>query len=490
MTVPTAEAATMGFIEKFNLWTDEQQDAAGAVLARVHEDGLRSVRVSFVDQHGLLRGKTIPASGLARVFSSGINCVSTLLSKDTSGTTVFSAFDADAGLGVAEMAGAADVIMVPDPTTFRLVPWSADTARILCDLRFAGGEQVPFCSRGVFRNALDRAAAAGFGYLTGLEIEFHLYHRVDHFPNADGIGRASHPTRVEPINHGNQLLAEDRGDEVEPATRRIRDVLDRMGIELRTVEVEYGANQLEVTLDPILGVASADAMITLRSTVKQVARRSGYHATFMCRPQIPDSKASGWHLHQSLLSTGADAGRNVFVPADGEGPISATGQHFIAGQLAHAAAACAFANPTINGYKRFQPYSMAPDRIAWACDNRGAMIRLVGSVADGSTHLESRVGESAANPYLYLASQLHSGLEGVEAGLPLPPSADDPYTTDARRLPSNLGRAIDALEADETLTRAMGVRFVPYYVALKRAEIARFEGAVTDWEQREYFDLF
>jgi glutamine synthetase len=478
----------MGFIEKFGLWTEEQQDAGRAVLARVRDEGLSSLRLSFVDQHGLLRGKVIPASGLPAAFRSGISCVSTLLSKDTSGATVFAAFNADGGLGVAEMGGAADVVMVPDPTTFHLIPWADGTARILCDLRFQNGEQVPFCSRSVFRNALDRAASAGFGYLTGLEIEFHLYRRAEHFPNADGIGRCTYPTPVEPINHGNQLLAEDRGDEIEPAMRRIREVLDRMGIELRSIEVEYGANQLEVTLDPAIGLGSADAMVLLRSTIKQVARRSGYHATFMCRPHIPDSKSSGWHLHQSLLDGGT--GRNVFVPADGEGAISTLGKHFVAGQLAHASAACAFANPTINGYKRLQPYSMAPDRIAWARDNRGAMIRLVGHAEDGSTHLENRIGESAANPYLYMASQLHSGLEGIDAELPLGPSADDPYTTDAGRLPANLSEAIGALEADAQLAQAMGTRFVHYYAALKRAEIARFERTVTDWEQREYFDLY
>jgi glutamine synthetase len=480
----------MGFIEKFGLWTDEQKEAADAVLTRLRDEGLQSVRVSFVDQHGLLRGKTIPASGLPAVFRGGLNCVSTLLSKDTSGTTVFSAFNDDGGLGVAEMAGAADVVMVPDPTTFHLLPWVGGTGRVLCDLRFVSGEPVPLCSRSVFRSALDRAAVAGFGYLTGLEIEFHLYRRAEHSPNADGIGRCAHPTPVEPINHGNQLLSEDRGDEIEPATRRIREVLGRMGIELRSIEVEYGADQLEVTLDPAVGLGSADAMVLLRSTIKQIARRSGYHATFMCRPQIPDSKSSGWHLHQSLITAGAEPGRNVFIPDGGEGPVSAVGRHFIAGQLAHASAACVFANPTINGYKRFQPYSMAPDRIAWARDNRGAMIRLVGSAEDGSTHLENRIGESAANPYLYMASQLHSGLTGIDAALPLGPSADDPYATEAARLPANLGEAVDALEADTELSRAMGAQFAAYYAAIKRAEIARFERTVTDWEHREYFDLF
>ncbi|HJP78798.1 MAG TPA: glutamine synthetase family protein [Pseudonocardiaceae bacterium] len=476
----------MDFIEKYDLWTEAQQDAARAILVRARHEEFRSVRLSLVDQHGLLRGKTIPAHGLAAVFRSGITCVSTLLSKDTSGNTVFAAFNADGGVGVAEMGGAADLVLVPDPATFHLLPWVDGTARILCDLRFSNGEQVPFCSRGVLRTALDRAASAGYGYRTGLEIEFHLYRRAEHQPNADGIGRCVHPTPVEPINHGTQLLAEDRADEVEPATRRIRDVLAELGIDLRSIEVEYGANQLELTLEPEIGLAAADTMILLRSSIKQVARRHGYHATFMCRPQIEDSKSSGWHLHQSLL----DGTHNAFVPEDGDGPLSTVGRQFVAGQLAHAAGACVFANPTINGYKRFQPYSMAPDRIAWARDNRGALIRLVGSAEDGSTHIENRVGESAANPYLYLASQLHSGLNGIANNTPLPPSADDPYTTDAARLPTNLRAAVDALEADAELTRAMGELFVGYYTAIKRAEIARFERAVTDWEQREYFDLF
>jgi glutamine synthetase len=478
----------VNFVEKFGVWTAEQHEAARVMATRIEQEGVRSLRLSFVDQHGLLRGKTIPATGLASALGGGIRCVSTLLLKDTSGETVFPAFSPGGGIGVPGLGGAADVVMVADPTTFHLVPWADGTARVLCDLWFTHGERVPLCSRGVLRGALERAGGLGFGYLTGLEVEFHLYRRAEHEPNADGIGRCTTPTPVEPINAGNQLLAEDLGDEVEPVTRRFRDVLEQMGIGLRSIEVEYGANQLEVTLDPDVGVAPADAMIVLRSTIKQVARRTGYHATFMCRPHLPDSKSSGWHLHQSLID--AATGRNVFVPAEDEGPLSAVGAQFVAGQLTHAAAGCAFANPTVNAYKRFQPYSMAPDRIAWSRDNRGAMIRLVGSAEDGSTHIENRIGESAANPYLYLASQLHAGLNGITAGLAPVPSVDDPYAVDAARLPSTLAAAVAALEADAALSAAMGAQFVSYYAALKRAEIARFERTVTDWEHREYFDLY
>ncbi len=480
----------VGFVEKFGLWTEEQQEAARRLVARVAEDEIHSVRLAFVDQHGLLRSKTVSVDGLGAALRDGISAVSTLLSKDTSGTTVFRAFNSDAGLGIAEMAGAADMVMVPDPVTFRTLPWAPGTARLLCDLRFPNGEVVPFCSRGQLRAALERATEAGFTYQTGLEIEFHLYRRAEHDPNADGIGRHTRPTPVEPINHGNQLLAEDLGDELEPVTRRIRENLHGAGIALRTIEVEYGANQLEVTLAPMTGLASADTMVLLRSAVKQVMRRAGYHATFMCRPQVLDSKASGWHLHQSLLTAGAQPGANAFDPGDGEGELSEVGRRFVAGQLAHAAGACVFATPTVNGYKRYQPYSMAPDRIAWARDNRGAMIRVLGSAEAGTTHIENRIGEPAANPYLYMASQLHAGLHGIAAKLALGRSADDPYLDDAPRLPASLSAAITALESDEVLAAAMGRRFVDYYAAIKRAEVTRFERAVTDWEQREYFDLY
>jgi glutamine synthetase len=479
----------VGFIDEFGLWTQQQLDSAREVQSRIEQEGIRSVRLSFVDQHGLLHGKTIAAHAVDSAFRDGIGAVSTLLLKDPSGATVFSAFDADAGLGVAEMSGAGDLVMVPDPMTFRVIGWADRTAWMLCDLRFRNGAQVPFCSRTQFRNALARARESGYEYMTGLEIEFHLYHRAIG-PNGDGVGVAERPVEVRPINHGYQLLSENLSDEFEPVTRIFRDQLEMLGIRLRTMEVEYGPNQIEVTLDPQIGVEPADSMVLLRSAIKQIARRNGYHATFMCRPQFADSCSSGWHLHQSLTSAHGDPGRNVFAPDDPSQPISGLGRQFIAGQLRHARAACAFAAPTINGYKRFRPYSMAPDRVAWACDNRGAMIRIVGTADGRSAHVENRVGEPAANPYLYMASQLHTGMEGIEAALPLGNSADDPYSFPAERLPGNLAEAVAALDGDIVLRKAMGEHFIDYYVALKRAEIARFERTVTDWEQREYFDLY
>jgi len=194
--------------------------------------------------------------------------------------------------------------------------------------------------------------------------------------------------------------------------------------------------------------------------------------------------SSGWHLHQSLNK----GGKNVFVSEKED--LSETGRQYLAGLLAHARGACALSTPTINGYKRYRPYSLAPDRVIWGKENRGAMVRVIGSPGDPATRLENRIGEPAANPYLYFASQLCSGLDGVQRKLAPPPSADTPYEARAGLLPRTLTEALAALREDAHLKLALGETFVDYYCRMKEAEIARFQLEVSEWEQREYFDLF
>jgi glutamine synthetase len=222
--------------------------------------------------------------------------------------------------------------------------------------------------------------------------------------------------------------------------------------------------------------------------VKQIARRHGYHATFMCRPKLPNVFASGWHLHQSLVSR-AD-GRNAFMATDGNESLSPLARNYLAGLLAHARAATVFTTPTINGYKRYRSYSLAPDRAIWGRDNRGVMIRVLGATNDSATRLENRVGEPAANPYLYMASQIFSGLDGVDRKLDPPLSADTPYETKADLLPKSLREAVYALDDDPFFREQLGAAFVDYYVTIKNAEIERFQAEVSDWEQREYFEMF
>jgi glutamine synthetase len=230
-------------------------------------------------------------------------------------------------------------------------------------------------------------------------------------------------------------------------------------------------------------------MTLFRSAVKQICRRHGYHATFMCRPGLPNLFSSGWHLHQSLRER--QSGRNAFAPAEGGEIISAIGQHFIAGVLKHARASCLFTTPTINGYKRYKPYSLAPDRAIWGRDHKGAMLRVVsGGPGDPGTRVENRVGEPAANPYLYMASQVICGLSGIEQELAPATVSDTPYEAEAEPLPASLMEAMDAFRTNELYARELGPAFIDYMLKIKGAEIARFMSEVTDWEHREYFEMF
>ena len=255
------------------------------------------------------------------------------------------------------------------------------------------------------------------------------------------------------------------------------------------MEDEWGPGQCEFTFDPRIGVEAADNMLLFRTAVKQICRRQGYHATFMTRPSLPNFFSSGWHLHQSLrdLSTGA----NAFTNASDDGwPLSEVGRHFTGGVLEHAAAASVFSTPTINGYKRFRPYSFAPDRVTWAVENRAAFVRVIGSAGDATAHIENRAGEPCANPYLYMLSQIVCGMDGVRRGLDPGPLDETPYESDKPLLPRSLMESVAALKESAFFREKLGDAFVDYMVALKQSEISRFLAHVTDWEQREYFEVF
>jgi glutamine synthetase len=270
----------------------------------------------------------------------------------------------------------------------------------------------------------------------------------------------------------------------------------------------YNINVATTTLDsagartfaPERALAAADTVLLFRTATRQVCRRMGYFATFMCRPKIAGYYSSGWHLHQSV--TDAKTGANLFMPEGGGAHLSPLGSAWLAGLLHHAVPATVFATPTINGYRRFRPNSLAPDRATWAYDHRGVMVRVLGGMGDAATRLENRVGEPAANPYLYIAAQIAAGLAGVEGKLPLPPPDDAPYAAERTMLPTSLTQALDALDAAPLFRRDFGEVFIDYYLALKRTEAGRYLRSLEDsdakpqgdeaseWEQNEYFDFF
>lgn len=473
-----------GIVERRGLWSAAQREAAAEVLARAAELGV--VRLVFADQHGVLHGKTVVAGELEAAFRNGVTVPSSLLAKDTSGKSVFPVFTRGGGFDMPEMQGAADMLTVPDPLTFKRLPWAAHSGWMLCDVYLTDGRSMPFDTRGLCRRVLDGLNARGFDYVAGLEVECHLF-KLERMPlAAEDAGQPGSPPEVSLIAHGYHLLHEERYDRFDPLLEIIRRDLQALGLPLRTLELEFGPSQVEFTFRPGINLESADTMVLLRSAVKQICRRHGYHASFMCRPKLANIFSSGWHLHQSLRER--RTGRNAFSP-EGEGPLSGIGRQFLAGLVEHGRGSAAFAAPTINGYRRFRPYTLAPDRVSWARDNRAAMLRVLGGPGDPAARIENRIGEPAANPYLYMASQVVLGLDGIDQARDPGPSADTPYEMEAPALPRSLGEALDALSACAPLRAAFG-GFVDYFLRIKRAEIARFEQEVSEWEHREYFDLF
>ena len=476
------------FVDRHGLWDADQMAAAAEVMELARADGLEVVRFSFADQHGILRGKTIMADGVAQAMESGVTMTTTLLAKDTAHKTIYPVWTEGGGFGMTEMTGGGDFVMVADPTTFRILPWAQGTGWMLCDIYFPDGTPVPFSTRRVLQGQIARLADKGYDFLAGLEVEFHVFSLDDPKLAPEQAGQPAVPPDVSLLAHGFQYLTEIRTDEHEVINEILRRDLVALGLPLRTTEVEFGPSQFEYTFHPGIGIDPADNMILFRNAVKQICRRQGYHATFMCRPGLANIFSSGWHLHQSLRNI--KTGENVFMPDDDKVLLSPIGRHYVAGLLAHASGASVFTTPTINGYKRLRPYTLAPDRAVWSRDNRGAMIRALGRPDDPASRVENRIGEPAANPYLYMASQIIAGLDGIERGEEPADPAETPYDVEAAALPRSLMEAVAALRDDTLFRDILGDQFIDYILALKEAEIARFLLEVTDWEHREYFELF
>jgi len=301
------------------------------------------------------------------------------------------------------------------------------------------------------------------------------------------------------IHPGYNLLAENWADMADEPLRIVQRTAQGLGLPLSSLEIELGPSQVEAVFAPTDALTAADQMVLFRNGVRQALRRAGYHASFVCRPPFPNGMASGWHLHQSLVEQAT--GHNAFcrdAPAPGTTPddaghtLSDVGAAYLAGLLAHGRGMAAFCTPTINGFGRFRPNAMAPQAVIWGRDNRGAMLRVLGSAGDPATRIENRIGEPAANPYLYMAAQIHAGLDGIERGLAAGPATTAPYAGSDALLPTSLGEGLDALNADTELARAFGPDVVDWFVRVKRAELLRHDQADDKeaWQAREYFSRF
>ena len=476
-----------GRLAQAGLLDDAAIEAAARLIEEVAGSELKTIRILLADQHGILRGKTLVAGALLSVFRNGLTIPSSLLLKDTSNRTVFPVWSADAGIAAGPMEGAGDLLLVPDPATFRRLSWSPGAAWLFCDAAFSNAVPVPFAPRRVLAKAIDDLAAHGLEMQVGLEVEFHVFALTqDALTHEDGA-MPGNPPQTQLLAQGYQLLGEPVYARLEPVMEQLRAACQGLGLPLRSMEAEMGPSQFEFTFDPDGPMAHADNMMMLRAMVKQVCVAAGLHATFMSRPKVANGSASGWHLHQSLRDT--RTGQHCFEP-ETDGVLPDIAGHWIAGLLDHAAECCLLTTPTVNGYKRYRPFQLAPDRIQWGVDNRGAMVRALMRPGDKASRIENRVAETAANPYFFFASQIFAGLSGIERKLEAPAPVEMPYDNDAQKLPDSLVAAIVAFENGSLFAERLGPEFVHWLATIKRAEWDRYLKTVSHWEQCEYFSLY
>ncbi|HEY6470871.1 MAG TPA: glutamine synthetase family protein [Candidatus Dormibacteraeota bacterium] len=439
-----------------------RKEAVDDLVARVEAEQVRHIDLQYTDVIGGVKTVTIPASQLGQAISHG---------------TWFDGSSVDSFARTAE----SDMYLVPDPSTFQLLPWGQErTARLICWATTPDGEAYAGDPRGVLRRAIEEAASLGFEYRVGPEIEFFILER--------GVDGSLKPTR-----HDRSSYFDFSSDGNTDLRQRMVSALISMGIAVNTSHHEIAGGQHEIDIDASPALKAADDVITFRYALKAVAQQAGAIATFMPKP-FDGQPGSGMHVHQSLLE-GRDAG-NAFAGEDAYG-LSEIAQHFIAGQLHHAAGISAVLAPLVNSYKRLVRGFEAPIFISWARTNRGALIRVPHVGRSQATRVELRSPDPSCNPYLAFAVMLRCGLDGIERRLPLPPPVEESLygfdETELERrnvgiLPDNLKDAVDALEADEVVIDALGDQVAERFIAAKRLEWLEYRGQVTPWEINQYLE--
>ena len=419
------------------------------------------IDVVFPDLLGLLHGKTVPSHRADYPTHYAITVMVQGLDLEFLDTATYSA-----------SAGFPDMEARLDPETVR--PWIGDRRIGLAHLHRADGRDLPLDSRRQLSVICDQWRALGLEPIAGFEMEFFLLESRKPLVKLDvpdhrvyGIGPGADPTGTLEV---------------------IAAAAERAGLQVEGVNSEFTPSQVEAALHYQPALIAADNASLFRELVRQIATSRGIDTTFMARP-FGDAVGSGLHLNMSLADV---AGRNAFIDADAQHGISALSKHFIAGLLHHHEALAAFAAPTVNSYKRLTPGMLSGYWANWGLDNRLCTVRVPGQRGEG-TRIEHRMADGTASPHLLAAALFAAGLHGVREKMPLADpqvgDADDKPNTD-RHVPSSLANSLDALEADSELRAFFEPDLIEVYVGLKRKEWARWEAAVTDWEQHEYARVY
>jgi len=433
------------------------------VLRSVEERGVRLIRLWFTDILGTLKSLAISPAELDNALSDGMT------------------FDGSSIDGFSRVQEA-DVLAVPDPDTFELLPWgdpNAPEARVFCDIHNLDGTPFEGDPRQVLRRHVRDAHEAGFTFYVAPDIEFFYF---------EPLVAGQPPV---PIDTGGffDLTTQDVTGELRKQTIR---TLETMGIPVEYSFHEDAPGQQEIDLRHTDALTMADSVMTFRLAVREVAARAGVHATFMPKP-LEGVQGSGMHVHVSLFHGDDNA---FYDDADGYN-LSAEAKSFMAGLLRHAPEITAVTNQTINSYKRLVPGFEAPVHVSWARNNRSGLIRVPIPKRGNptATRIEYRSGDPACNPYLAFSLILAAGMRGVREGYELPDEADANLfeigddvlaKLGIGQLPQSLAEALATMESSTLVQEALGEHIFEWFLRNKRTEWRAYKTHVTSFEHDRY----
>jgi glutamine synthetase len=432
------------------------------VLRTMEERGVRFVQLWFTDVLGFLKSLAITPAELENALEEGLS------------------FDGSAIDGYSRHVES-DMLAMPDASTFELLPWRTNepVARVFCDVTDLDGNAFLGDPRQVLRRSLDRAHDAGFRYYASADLEYFYF--ADNDP--------SKPPRPLDSSTFFDLSAADAAGDLR---RRTISHLEALGIPVRYSHHEEAPSQQEIDLRYTDALTMADAIMTSRLVVKEVAMESGMYATFMPKP-ISGVQGSGMHLHLSLFKDD----ENAFADPNDPGQLSETGKCFLAGVLKHAPEITAVTNQWVNSYKRLVVGYEAPVYVSWAHHNRSSLVRVprLKRGKTSSTRIEYRAADPACNPYLALTLLLEAGLKGIREGYVLPGELTEnladmtPHEAmlkGIQMLPSSLSEAVNVMEESELVAEAFGEHVFEWFIKNKRAEWSAYKTHVSQFELERY----
>jgi glutamine synthetase len=441
---------------------ERQQDY---VMRTVEERGIRFIQLWFTDVLGTPKAFSITPAELENALDEGMT------------------FDGSAIDGFSRVQES-DVLAKPDPRTFQILPiggsgGTGQVARVVCDILNLDGTPFEGDPRNVLRRLLDRARDKGFSFYAAPEIEYFYF--------ADGDPSAA-PALLDRGSYFD-LSVNDLPTELRKETVF---TLEEMGVPVEYSQHEDAPSQHEIDLRHTDALTMADTIMTVRLMVKEVASQHGVYATFMPKP-IAGVQGSGMHTHFSLF----EGDTNAFHDPGDEHNLSKVAKGFIAGLLRHAPEITAVTNQWVNSYKRLVVGYEAPVYVAWARNNRSAVVNVPRSKRNRaeSARIEYRAPDPACNPYLAFACVLAAGLAGIEESYELaPPTSGNLYQLSPEELraqgiqslPGSLSDALSTMEGSTLVAETLGEHVFEWFLRNKRAEWASYKTHVSQFELDRY----